>query len=135
MKCCELFIQVFNAPPWNDKWTNETTEKYLREIIDNKRFMGYTLWENDVLTGVVFCHIKSHYKGDEIFVDELFVSPDYQRKGYGMELMGAVEKYAKENSFVNITLLTSMGSPSFKFYEKFGCRHLDYLAFMYKHIL
>lgn len=131
-KCCELYINVFNAPPWNDEWTNETAHTYLKELTDHKRFLGFTLWTNEQLTGAVFAHMKNHYRGDEIYIDELFISPDHQRKGHGMLLMDEVEKYAKENSFISVTLLTGVKKPAFNFYEKRGYKHLDYLAFMYK---
>ena len=130
--CCKLFTNVFNNPPWNDEWTTETARTYLRELIDHKRFLGYTLWENDTLIGAVFSHMKNHYRGEEILVDELFVSPDCQRKGYGMLLMDEIEKYARENSFISVTLLTGAGKPAFMFYEKRGYKHLNYLAFMHK---
>ena len=133
-KCCDLFIKVFNEPPWNDNWTVETAKKRLKEFTDNKRFLGYTLWEDDMLIGAVFCHMKTHFSGDEIFIEELFVSQDYQRKGHGKALMNAVEQYAKENSFVSITLLTGTDSPAFEFYKNSGYEHLNSLAFMRKRI-
>ncbi len=133
-KCLDLFIRIFNSPPWNDNWTVETVDKRLKEFTDNKRFLGYTSWQDDILTGAVFCQMKTHFSGDEIFVEELFVSGDYRRLGYGKRLMNAVEEYAKEHSFVSITLLTGTGGTAFKFYENLGFKHLDYLAFMQKHI-
>ena len=133
-KCCELFIRVFNEPPWNDNWTIETASKRLKEFVDNKRFLGYTLWEDDVLLGAVFCQMKTHFSGDEIFVEELFVSQDYQGKGHGKTLMNAVEKYARENAFVSITLITSVGSSAFKFYENLDYKHLDFLAYMHRRL-
>ena len=133
-KCCKLFIDVFNKPPWDDEWTNKTASAYLQELVDYKRFLGYTLWDNDLLIGAVFCHIKSHYRGEEVFVDEIFVKPENQRKGYGTKLMNEIENYAKNNSFISITLLTGKSNPAFDFYSKFGWKHLDYLAFIYKRI-
>jgi len=134
-KCCELYVKVFNGSPWYDKWTNDTAHAYLRELADNNRFLGYTLWDNDVLIGAVFAHMKNHYKGEEIFIDELFISPECQRKGYGMVLMDAVEKYARENGFVSVTLLTGVNKPPFAFYEKLGYKHLSHLAFMHKRMI
>ena len=133
-KCNDLFVQVFNGAPWHDKWTTDTANNYLRELIENNRFFGFTLWDNTVLVGTILCHAKNHYKGEEIFVDELFVSPDYQRKGHGMELMDAVDNFARENHFISVTLLTGKEKPSFHFFEKCGCKYLPYLAFMYKRI-
>ena len=134
-KCEDLFVQVFNGAPWHDKWTGETAHNYLQELVDNRRFLGFTLWDGDMLIGAVFCHAKSHYRGNDVVVDELFVSPEHQREGCGTLLMDAVEKFAKENSFISIAALTGKGKPSFSFFEKYGCKHLDYLAFMYKRII
>jgi GNAT superfamily N-acetyltransferase len=132
-KCRELFIQVFNGEPWNDNWTNETANTYLQELTGHNRFLGYTLWDGNQLIGAVFAHMK-HFKYDEIFIDELFISPVCQRKGYGIILMDAVETYAKENAIVSVTLLTGVGIPAFGFYGKLGYKHLDNMAFMYKRI-
>ena len=133
-KCCELYLQVFNAPPWNDKWTEETAHRCLSDLVERKRFLGYTFWENDILVGAVFSHTKTFYTGDEIYIDELFISPDCQRKGYGMELMYAIEKYAKENSITCITLLTDIHKPAFEFYEKHDFSYVDRMVFMYKRL-
>ena len=130
-KCCELYVQVFNGEPWNDNWTDEMVHIYLQELTGHKRFLGYTLWDGDCLIGAVFAHIK-RFKYDEIYIDELFISPNCQRKGYGIMLMNEVEKFAKENSVVSMTLLTGLDKPAFNFYSKLGYKHLDYLAFMYK---
>jgi len=130
-KCCDLYIRVFNSEPWNDNWTDEMAHMYLHELTEHKRFLGYTLWDDDCLIGAVFAHMK-RFKYDEIYIDEFFISPDYQRKGNGIMLMSAVEKFAKENSIVSVTLLTGVDKPAFNFYRKLGYKHLDYLAFMYK---
>jgi len=119
-KCCDLFIYTFNRPPWHDEWTNETAHIYLKELVDSKRFVGYTLWDNDSLIGVAFCHTRFNWRGDELAVDLMFISPDHQRKGCGLTLMNAVETFAKDNSCITITLSTGVDAPAFSFYEKLG---------------
>jgi len=121
-KVCEVFMHTFNLPPWNDQFTIETARIYLQELLDNKRFIGFTSWENDSLTGFIFCHARYNWRGDTMTIDLMGVSPDYQRKGYGAALMNAVEKYATENSIIGIDLFTSKSAPAFKFYEKLGFR-------------
>ena len=132
--CCELYIKVFNSPPWNDKWTMGTIGVYLHELIDNKRFFGFTLWDESILTGAIFCHGKSWYKGDEAYIDELFVASELQRKGRGKTLMDCVEKFAKDNNYASITLLTGRENPSYDFFVKYGYKQLNYMAFMHKQI-
>jgi len=130
--CCDLLIQTYNAPPVNDNWTSESAQIRFKDTIDNKRFIGYTLWENEVLIGAVFARMRTYHAGNEIVVEDLIVSPAHQRKGYGTELLDAIENYSKENGCTNISLLTVMENPSFDFYKKRGYWNLEFVAKMYK---
>jgi len=131
-QCCELFVQTNNAPPVNDRWTNEGAQIRLKDTINNKRFVGYTFWDNDVLVGAVFARMRTIHAGNEIVVEDLVVSPAYQQKGYGTLLMDAIENYSKENGCINISLSTVRDNPSFDFYKKLGFKSLDFIAFMWK---
>ncbi|MCL1862259.1 MAG: GNAT family N-acetyltransferase [Defluviitaleaceae bacterium] len=132
--CCDLYIKTFNAPPWNDSWTQEAALRCLGDLTERKRFFGYTLWSGDKLVGAVFAYTKTFYTGDEVYVDELFISPDHQRKGYGTALMAEIEKYATENSITCITLLTAIHHPAYDFYKNHGYETSKSMAFMYKGI-
>jgi len=132
--CQELFIEVFNGEPWHDSWTPESAGARLREFSDNKRFFGFTLWEGEALAEAVFCHAATYYRGDEIFVDELFVSPAHRRRGCATALMEAVEAHARAQGYISITLLTDREYPSFGFFKGFGCRESKYMVWMHKRV-
>jgi len=132
-KVCEVFMNTFNES-WNDKWTIETARVYLQELLDNKRFVGFTAWDNDSLIGFAFCHIRYNWRGDDITIDLMGISPGYQRKGYGEMLINTVEKFSKENSITNIGLSTGLNTPAFNFYEKLGFKNSKDAAFMRKSI-
>ena len=130
--CAELLVRTFNAPPWNDRWTAETANAYLRELVGRQRFLGFALWEEGALAGAALCHIKTHYEGDEIYIEDLFVAPDRQGKGHGTALMDAVEAYADAHELISVTLLTAKDKPSFRFYKKRGYRQAKSMVFMIK---
>lgn len=130
-KVCELFMDTFNAS-WNDEWTIETARMYLQELLDNKRFVGFTAWKNDSLTGFAFCHMRYNWRGDDMTIDLMGISPNYQRKGYGELLIKAVEKFSKENSITSIGLSTGLNTSAFNFYEKLGFKNSEDAAFMRK---
>lgn len=132
--CRKLLIEAFNAAPWNDGWTAETAGACLREIVENKRFFGFTLWEGDALVGAALCHAWTYWRGEQAVVDELFVAPGCQRKGYGGLLMEAVEAYAKEQGFVSVTLLTNKTYPACEFYKGRGYRQSEYMVYMHKRV-
>jgi ribosomal protein S18 acetylase RimI-like enzyme len=87
------------------------------------------------LIGAVFCYLKTFHNGIEVFIEEMWISPDYQRKGFGMMLMNKVENYAKENGITSVTLFTGKNKPSFNFYERHDYKHLEFLAYMHKRIV
>jgi aminoglycoside 6'-N-acetyltransferase I len=39
---------------------------------------------------------KTWWNNNEIFVEEMFISPELQRQGYGTALLNTVEDYIKE---------------------------------------
>ena len=131
-KCCEVFIQAFNRAPWDDKWTSKTAQIYLQELVDNRRFLGYTLWDNDLLIGAAFCHMRYNWRGDDITIDVMYISPDYQNKGYGQLLMNSIKLFAKKNSYACIILSTSENTPAFFFYKKTGFTQFGNSVTMYK---
>ena len=131
-ECIKILIETYNIPPWYETWTVEIAAKYLLELIENKRFYGIVLIESDELIGCAFCHLKTYHNGEELYIDEFFISPDNQRKGYGKLLMSVIDEYADENAIKSITLLTGKNKPAYEFYKKCGFTHLESLAFMYK---
>ena len=132
-KVCEVFMKTFNDS-WNDEWTIDTARIYLQELIDNRRFVGFTAWENDSLIGFAFCHMRYNWRGDDMTIDLLGISPDYQRKGYGTILINAIEEFSKENSLTGVGLSTGLNTPAFSFYEKHGYENSKDAAFMGKSI-
>jgi len=61
-----------------------------------KNFIGFTLLVDNEVKGAILCREKTWWNNNEIFVEELFVSPEHQGKGYGTALLNTVEGYIKE---------------------------------------
>ena len=69
-----------------------------------------------------------------LYIDEFFISPDHQNKGYGKALLEHIEQYSKERELSGITLLTSRNVPASEFYKKNGFQELEHIAFMFKKV-
>lgn len=98
----------------------------------SKDFIGFVAVECGEIAGAVFAHRKTWWTNDEIFVDELFVSPDHQGQGCGKLLLEAVEQIARQSGWGGVTLLTNRYHPAKSFYEKNGYSVADHVIFMYK---
>ena len=133
-ECAEIMMSVYNNEHWQCSWTLETVTGYLRDYYDSKKFVGYTLWIDEEIKGAIFCHEKIWWNNNEVFVDEMFISPELQRRGYGTELINVVEKYAKEHDLAGLTLSTNRFTPAPDFYRKNDFSDAEHVLFMYKEI-
>jgi len=70
----------------------------------------------------------------EFYIEEFFVSTDFQNKGYGTSILEFIKSDLKRKGVSSLTLLTEHGFPSEKFYEKNGFKQNNHLVFMKKKI-
>lgn len=132
--CAEIMMSVYNNEHWQCQWNLETAQSYLQDYSDNKKFVGYTLWLDGIIIGAIFCHEKVWWNNSEVFVDEMFIAPDFQRQGYGAQLLNAVETYIKAHNLAGFTLSTNRFTPAPDFYRKNGFSDAEHVIFMYKEI-
>ena len=132
--CAEIMMSVYNNELWQCSWSLETAKDYLMDYVEAKKFIGYVLWLDDEIKGAVFCHEKIWWNNSEVFIDEMFISPELQRQGYGRDLLNVVEDYIKEHNLVGFTLTTNRFTPAPKFYKKNGFLDAEHVLFMYKEV-
>lgn len=130
--CATLLMKVYNEHPWNFRWTEEAARRYILELFENERFVGYKLRAGDVIVGAVLCHEKTWWTDDELVIDELYVDPQFRNLGCGALLVGEVEARIKERKLAGFTLLTDRNMPCVRFYERQGASHNDAVIMMYK---
>jgi len=133
MKYAELYVELFNAEPWNDKWTVETANKRLEDIYNTPNFVGMKFLENGVIKGAIFGNCQQWYEGKHYSLMEMFVSLELQGKGIGSSLMTALEKELKPLGVHTIILFTSRDETD-AFYKKQGFKELGFMCMMEKNI-
>ncbi len=116
--CLHLYINVFNAPPWNETWTVESAEERLSDLLSTPKFRGYTLHIDGKPAGFIAGNAKRTSKGMTFYIAELCVDPSIQGKGIGSTLLSHLEKELNREGMESIYLLTSPGSPAEAFYER-----------------
>ncbi len=132
--CVKLLIDVYYNDPWNHKWTEKTGTRYLDEISDLKRFVGY-VYEDDKtgeIIGAVFANEQVWWSGDELYIYELFVSNKRHKEGIGKSLISALEKHIEKNDIECITLLTSNKTPAPGFYKHLDFEEAEYIEYYFK---
>lgn len=132
--CAEAFIATYNQMPWNYRWTLADAIKYLNEYVNCPQFKGFLVRENNTITGALFGHSKTWWTSTQFMIDELFISPAAQAKGYGKLLLTKAEQYAKESNIERLTLMTNRFMPALQFYNKNDFSKVDQYVFMFKQL-
>ena len=129
--CVKLLIDVYYDEPWKNKWTVKTGTRYLDEISDYKRFVGF-VFEDDK-TGEIICAVFANeqvwWSGDELYIYELFDSNKHHKKGIGKQLISAIENHVQENNLEGLTLLTNNTTPAPDFYKHLGFEELGHVEY------
>ncbi len=132
--CADILCKVYNNELWQCRWTAETACAYLEDYFDEKKFVGFIIEEDNAVIGAMFTHEKIWWNNSELFIDEMFIIPDMQRKGYGKMLIKAAENYVSEHKLAGFTLSTNKYAPAPDFYKKNGFSVCEHILFMCKEV-
>lgn len=132
--CADILCKVYNNELWKCRWTAETACAYLEDYFDEKKFVGFIIEEDNAVIGAMFTHEKIWWNNSELFIDEMFIIPDMQRKGYGKMLIKAAENYVSEHQLAGFTLSTNKYAPAPDFYKKNGFSVCEHILFMCKEV-
>lgn len=133
-KCAETFTSSYNQLPWNHNWKLDDAIRYLNEYTEAPQFRGFMLHEDGKVPGALFGHCKTWWTNNQFMIDELFISPESQGKGYGKLLLRQAELYAKEYNIGLLTLMTNKFMPALDFYNKQDFSKVDQYVFMFKQL-
>lgn len=134
MDCTDLYIQVFNGEPWNDKWTFETAKKRLDDIFLCPNFEGVVYVEEGQVKGAIFGNYEQFYEGVHYNLREMFITTELQGTGIGTNLLNELQVRLSDLGVTEIMLFTSKGNKTFEFYKKNGFCEWNSLVIMGKEI-
>lgn len=124
--CAKGFVEAYEKEPW----TVERAREYLEDLLGTPRFIGFCAYENELFVGAIFCREIVGSQFNRLSIEEFFVIPNEQRKGYGNALMDVVRRHVCNNDLCGITLMTERDNPAISFYEKGGFAHVERMAFL-----
>ena len=132
--CISVFINAYNSPPWNDNWSVEKASEYINELILYPNFVGFVLEEENTVIGCALGHKKTWWNQIQLELEQFFIHPQFQNKGYGKAFLSYIQTYAAENGLEGITLITKENMPCYDFYEKNGIMKIQNVVYMGKRI-
>jgi aminoglycoside 6'-N-acetyltransferase I len=132
-KVAECLRRAFAREPWNEDWSVALALERVENLSCPTISSGWLMidWDADAVVAGLFGRKTVYVDRYEYFVDELFVDPDYQRKGNGSALMRDVYERLKRMGYFSVVLNTERGCPAEQFYTACGFRRLDRCVFLF----
>lgn len=127
----KLMVDVYNAPPWNDKWTVETALESLNDILDFPKFFGNVIVDGNKIIGGIIGHIRRYASESTFYIDELFISEKYRGTGLAKELYQTSIKELQQRGISGAFFTTLKNSRAYNFYLKQGAWDLEDSACFY----
>jgi GNAT superfamily N-acetyltransferase len=126
-----IFLEENIKPPYNIKTDMEKSIRTIESYFENETIF---VAEESRIAGfiIAFCHYWLH--GNEVWISELFVSPDWQVKGIGRKLIEKVLDHFKEKDIKKISLMANKDAKAMKFYEKLGFKEFGSIRLFQKFI-
>ena len=119
--CAALYVEAFNAPPWNESWRLEDATQRLGDFLATPRSLGIALSDpDDRMIGFALGHLERSGAEDHFLLKEMCVRTSEQRQGHGTTLLEALSERLR--GVRHWYLMTARDSGASAFYEKHGFR-------------
>jgi len=127
----DAMSRAYSEAPWNENWTSELAQRRVNAVLCGFEAMGLAAVENGEIVGGLLGFVDPYAEEDMFFVSELFVVPEWKRRGVGRGLLAAAEPILREKGLACIQLISIKENEGF--YAKAGLEK-DRVSVMYKRI-
>lgn len=127
-----MFIETFNAEPWNDQWTVETASRRLTQMINCPDSYGLLAYVDNIPAGLILGAEEQYYNGLMFTIKEFCINNQLRGKGLGTSIYAEFESRLKAKGITEIILLTSPGPQTEGFYQKRGFETYNSMIMMGK---
>jgi aminoglycoside 6'-N-acetyltransferase I len=115
-----VFVECFNAPPWNDGWSLAAARERLANILEARHFRGAVAISDGNVVGLILGQKERWVDAFHFNLQEMCVLADRQRNGVGGALLRALTEQLRAEGTEKIYLITGPDSGAAAFYSAHG---------------
>jgi len=118
-----LYVECFNAPPWNDGWSHEAAHDRIESMLQARHFRGWLDAAGGSVAGgsaqgMILAQNERWVTGYHCNILEMCVRPTLQRRGIGAALLQQAMAELRAEGVEKLYLLTAPNGPAESFYGK-----------------
>ena len=83
--CANIYQNAYKNEPWNEEYSVDEITDYLFRFVDSETKRAYMLMLNDEIIGIALGLIVPCIDSDYFRLEDICLSPKYQRKGFGSQ--------------------------------------------------
>lgn len=126
-KCTELYLDAFNHRERFEEVFRADLPTYFVQYIEKDYCMAYVLEENDTIIGIVTAIIVPGIGLETIQIDTVAISPAYQHKGYGTQMLN---KFFEKTQGTFYSISAKRTGIGYKLYHKVGFSDADDYSYL-----
>ena len=83
---------AYSETPWNEVWSAEKVKERVCSVLSNYNAAGFAAIENEEIIGGILGFEDPYAEESFFFVSEIFIAPQWNRKGVGKTLLSHLEQ-------------------------------------------
>lgn len=92
----EIYTIAYNSLNIGENWTSESAYKLLKYMFEDQPDLFFTAEVEGKIIGSIVATVRPWWDGNHLIEGEIFIHPDFQKKGIGVKLIKKLFTVAKE---------------------------------------
>ena len=127
-KLAEIYDKTYSPSVFDveEKWTKDSAYEMLSYWLKRNSDLAFLAEDDGEIAGAFFVDVKPWWDGNHLVDGEIFVHPDFQKKGIGTKLLKFMFEYAiKEYNVIRWDTYTIKGKYPLDWYKSLGFNEIE----------
>jgi GNAT superfamily N-acetyltransferase len=102
----DIIVRVYAEAPWNEDWSVENAAARLNELATTPGCLAIGAFDGADFIGFAIAIPHTSVTGRGLYIAEIAILPQHQRKGIGTGLLERLEVWARDAGFFHVWLVS-----------------------------